>query len=380
MRILLIANTLPPTDVSGVGEQVLQLAAGLRHHGHQVDVLGRGAQGARGPKLFFPITVLGALRRRLRECAYDVIQVHESDAGLAARWLRRRRGSADAPILVALQQVSYVEERRAVRPLTLGPGLVSRPGARERRFRFIKAPLQILLGRMTATAADRVLAPSRVTAREIERDYRVEGVEVLPNATTLADLPAEECSEVKGLAAYFLFVGRLRLRKGLEVLLAALAQSAAPNLPLVVAGDGEHRSRLERLTHRLGLEHRVHFLGRRSAAQVRGLLRRARALVVPSIYEGMPLVILEAMANGVAVVASAVSGIPEVVEEGRSGWLVPAEDPKALAAALRQAADPQESERRGARGRLIVSARMTADQVAAQWLREVEAVRERKRR
>lgn len=372
MRILLIANTLPPVDISGVGEQVVQLAAGLREHGHSVDILGRGAGGARGPKILFPLTVVSALRRRLRERTYDVVQVHESDAGLAARWLRKGRSLEPSPLLVALQQVSYAEERRAVRPLRLTAGLVSRPGAKERRFRWLKAPLQILLGRMSAAAADLVMAPSRRTATEIERDYRVQGVEVLPNATALAELPAEASPEVTGQAGFFLFVGRLRIRKGLEVLLAAMARPDAPRIPLVVAGDGEHRKRLESVAHRLGVTDRVHFLGRRSGAQIRGLLRGARALIVPSIYEGMPLVILEAMANGVAVVASAVSGIPEVVEEGRSGWLVAPGEPEALAAALRQAADQHEAERRGAEGKKIVGERFTSDRVAALWLRKIE--------
>ena len=60
MRVLLIANTLPPRDVSGVGEQVLQLAAGLREHGDEVEVLGRGPGGAAGPKVLFPLSAVPA--------------------------------------------------------------------------------------------------------------------------------------------------------------------------------------------------------------------------------------------------------------------------------------------------------------------------------
>ncbi len=194
---------------------------------------------------------------------------------------------------------------------------MARPGSVEIRFRWLKAPFQILLGLITARAADLVLAPSAATAAEIRRDYRVEDVGVIPNVTGgLAIAPA---GEIEGPPAYepgyLLFVGRLRIRKGVEVLLEALRElrGRVPGAVLKIAGDGEHRAALERKAAGLGLGSAVTFLGTRDGSQVRTLLAGAAALVVPSIYEGMPLVVLEAMERGVPVVASAVSGIPEVV-------------------------------------------------------------------
>jgi glycosyltransferase involved in cell wall biosynthesis len=369
VRILLVANTLPPDDLSGVGEQVLQLAAGLRARGHRVRILGRGPQGARGPKVLFPLTVLPAFARALRDERPDVVQVHESDGALAALWLRlvRPRGER-RPRLVALQQVSYLEERRAVRPLRHGARILGEPSATERRFRRFKAPLQIAFGRWTARAADLVLAPSAATAAELARDYGVTGARVLPNVTGGLDIAPAPMPGAETASGCLLFVGRLRIRKGVEVLLEALA--ADPELPeLLIAGDGEHRSALERRARELGLGGgRVRFLGRASAGQVRHLLSRARALVVPSTYEGMPLVILEAMASGVPVVASRVSGIPEVVVDGETGWLVPCEDPVALGAALAEAAgDPAEGARRGEAGRRRVEERFRPVHAAAIW-------------
>jgi glycosyltransferase involved in cell wall biosynthesis len=359
MRILLVANTLPPEDVSGVGEQVLQLAAGLTGRGHEVEVLGRGSGGAGGPKLLFPLTVVPAVRQAVRWLRPHVVQVHESDGALAALWLHRaRRRLAPRPLLAALLQVSYVEELRAVRPLTAPDGRVlGRPGAVERRFRRCKAPLQVLLGRLTARLADVVLCPSRATAAEVERDYGVRGTRVLPNVTGGLPRPGPAAAAAgdDAPAGCLLFVGRLRIRKGVEVLLEALAELARRGRgtpPLLIAGDGEHRGALERKTAELGLGERVRFLGRRGAADVQRLLRQARALVVPSIYEGMPLVVLEAMEAALPVVASRVSGIPEVVMDGETGWLVPPEDPEALAAALEELlADPEEARRRGEAGR-----------------------------
>jgi glycosyltransferase involved in cell wall biosynthesis len=375
MRVLLIANTLPPVDVSGVGEQVLQLAAGLAAAGHEVEVLGRrapGGRGARGPKLLFPVTVVPATFGALLRFRPEVVQVHESDGALAALLTVALRPALDPPpVLSALLQVSYAEERRAVRPLVSPSGeVLGRPGAVERRFRRFKAPLHAALGWLTARLADVVLAPSAATARELRRDYLagagVERVGVLPNVTGGLPVPVGSVEKTGAL----LFVGRLRIRKGVEVLLAALPAllRAFPEARLQVAGDGEHREALEETAARLDLGGPagiVSFLGRADAARVRGLLGGARALVVPSIYEGMPLVVLEAMAAGLPVVASRVSGIPEVVVDGETGWLVPPEDPAALAQALAQVyADPAEAARRGEAGRARV-ARLYRPEVAA---------------
>jgi len=379
MRVLLVANTLPPTDLSGVGEQVVQLAAGLAAAGCEVRVLGRGVRGARGPKLLFPLTVLAPLRRELASFRPDIVQVHESDGGLAAalvRWSRRgRRG----PLLVALQQVSYVEERRAVRPLRHAGRVLGRPGGVELRFRWLKTPVQILLGRLSARLADLVLAPSRATAAELARDYGARRLAVLPNVTGGLEISPQPVPRVAGGEGHLLFVGRLRIRKGLEVALEALATLREQGRParLLIAGDGEHRAPLERRAAALGLgSDRVGFLGRASAGQVRTLLAGAAALVVPSTYEGMPLVVLEAMAAGVPVVASRVSGIPEVVLDGETGWLVPPEDPAALASALAHVlGDAAERVRRGAAGRARCHAHFRPEHAARIWLETVESAR-----
>jgi glycosyltransferase involved in cell wall biosynthesis len=296
-------------------------------------------------------------------------------------------------------QVSYREERRAVRPLRWDGRLLGRPSAVETRFRRFKAPLQIALGWLTARAADRVMAPSAATAAEIRRDYQVRAVAVVPNATGgggAADVAGAGGAGATGAAGvngggaagvsggglgepapepgFLLVVGRLRIRKGVDVLLAAMPEllSRQPSARLVIAGDGEHRAALERHAAALGLGESVTFLGRAGAAQVRELLRGAAALVVPSIYEGMPLVVLEAMEAAVPVVASRVAGIPEVVEDGRTGWLVPPEDPSGLAGALAAVlSDPAAARRRGAAGRQRLDEHFRPVQAARCWRRAV---------
>ncbi|MXX75127.1 MAG: glycosyltransferase family 4 protein [Holophagales bacterium] len=383
MKVLLVANVLPPTDLSGAGEQVLQLAWGLREAGCDVEILGRDSCGRNVSKRAFPWSARRAVRRVVREWRPDVVQVHESDGGLVIRDLARL-DDASRPLLVALQQVSYVRERQAVRPLVdhdQDARVVARPVHGELLFRSLRTPLHIALGRLTARRSDVRLAPSRTTALEIEEDYGVEGVRVVPNVTgaplaartresaEVADRDEEALDE-----PYLLAVGRLRIRKGMEILLQALARARdrGHRLRLVVAGDGERRAALDALCQRLGLGASVHWAGRCSRSETARLRRRAAALIVPSTYEGMPLVVLEAMSDGVPVIASAVSGIPEVVVDGETGWLVPPERSAALAGALIEAmSDPEVARVRGEAGRQRLDQRFRPHHAVRHWFEAV---------
>ena len=371
MRVLLVANTLPPRDVSGVGEQVLQLATGLESAGDEVEILGRGPGGARGPKVLFPFMVVPAFLRALHRFKPQVVQVHESDGALVALLTRVLSPMLEStPRLVALLQVSYVEEMRAVRALRYDGRALGRPGRREWVFRLIKAPVQIALGYLTAWLSDVVLAPSRQTAKEIEEDYGVDSVLVLPNVTGGRGIEPAVAPEAQMAHGYLLFVGRLRIRKGVEVLLHAVAalREEGRAVRLVIAGDGEHRSSLEATSHRLELRDEVRFVGGCGAGTIRSLMKGATALIVPSIYEGMPLVILEAMENELPVVASAVSGIPEVVVSGENGWLVPPENVAALTDVLGEVLDtPDEARRRGEVGRRRLDGRFRPEHAAKIW-------------
>ncbi len=134
-------------------------------------------------------------------------------------------------------------------------------------------------------------------------------------------------------------VGRLCEQKGQAILLEAAARLHAEGLEfeLVLVGDGELRPMLEaRIAHH-GLGARVSITGWASGAQVREHLLGARVMVLPSFAEGLPVVLMEALALGRPVISTAVAGIPELVRDGENGWLVPAGDVDALTDALRSA-------------------------------------------
>lgn len=131
-------------------------------------------------------------------------------------------------------------------------------------------------------------------------------------------------------------VGRLCEQKGQLLLLQAahLLQRKGVDFELVLAGEGEFRPQIERAIDALGLAARVRITGWISSAQVREQLLAARALVLPSFAEGLPVVIMEAMALRRPVLSTYIAGIPELVGDGESGWLFPAGSVTELADAM----------------------------------------------
>jgi len=147
-------------------------------------------------------------------------------------------------------------------------------------------------------------------------------------------------------------VARLQPEKGVANFLKAAARvsPAYPVARFLVVGDGPLREELLCLADRLGLRERVRFLGHR--ADARELVGLLDVLVVPSLTEGTPLIVLEAMVAGVPVVASDVGGIPDQVRHDREGLLVPPDDTIALGdALLRLLRDPDRARRLGEAGR-----------------------------
>lgn len=141
-------------------------------------------------------------------------------------------------------------------------------------------------------------------------------------------------------APIFISVGRFNEQKGHLILLEAFARIAAdlPEARLVLAGDGELRPLIEARIAALGLGEKVRITGWISSDQVRDELLAARTLVQPSFQEGLPVVIMEAMALGRPVISTYVAGIPELVLPGENGWLVPAGEIETLASAMAEAA------------------------------------------
>jgi glycosyltransferase involved in cell wall biosynthesis len=202
---------------------------------------------------------------------------------------------------------------------------------------------------------DQHVAVSRFVASRLRERFHVSDakISVIPNAVDAsaparpdAGLRAEIVGDVE--MPLVLTIARLDAQKGLTHLLGAAA--LIPDVVFAVAGEGPDREMLEREAAALGLGGRVRFLGHRR--DVPALLAIADLFVLPSLYEGLPLSVLEAMAAGVPVVATAVGGTDEVVRDGDTGTLVAPGDARALAAGIRSVLSHPERA-----GRLVASAR-----------------------
>ena len=232
---------------------------------------------------------------------------------------------------------------------------------------------------LTARLSNVLVAPSVEVADAYAAAWRVprSRFRVIPNAAAAVDRDGFDRAAVRAELApdgrpVVISVARLQPEKGIDELLeaAALVNGAR----IVVAGDGPERERLEGEIAARGLGDRLALLGHRS--DVARLLAGADAFVLPSRHEGLPISLLEAMSAGLPCVATAVGGIPGLVEDGVSGLLVPPRDPAALAAALGRVVEDRDlAAALGAEGRRVVEQRHSPRAVADAYAAVYEELR-----
>jgi glycosyltransferase involved in cell wall biosynthesis len=359
LHVMLVTDSLEP---SGVGQHMLMLAAGLRNDARVTLVfpdtarqLAEQAARAGHAAVVVPAPVLSQgkpeLRRLLDELAPDIVHVHAGinyeGHGIAAAACQP---GGKRPALVRTEHLPYVI------------GELNGPGIDVAYAHGIEL-------------VDRVICVSHA-ARCTYRAAGIRGAifEVVHNGVQ----PNRACRSAAQVRAelglrdspLILTVARFTEQKSHETLLTAMpgVLSACPQARLALVGTGRLQRDLADLARQLGLGDSIRFLGRRD--DVADLLAAAQVFCLPSIFEGHPLVVLEAMAAGVPVVATRSIGMTETVRNGATGLLVPRKNPAMLAAALvRLVSDPLLSSALGAAGRAEVSARFSCEAMARQTLR-----------
>ncbi len=194
--------------------------------------------------------------------------------------------------------------------------------------------------RRTLQRADYVVSNSRANLEVLhEQGLRLPPTDVIRNIVVVDNnLPRRPSADVPRIVT----VGSLIQLKAIDVLLraAALLTAEGKTFELVLAGSGRERANLESLAGELAIGDRVTFLG--DVEDVSALLATAQIFAHPSRSEGLSNAILEAMAEGLPVVACPVGATPEIIEDGKNGLLVPVGEPRPLAAALARLLDDRE--------------------------------------
>ncbi|MFH1841972.1 MAG: glycosyltransferase [bacterium] len=297
-----------------------------------------------------------ALLTQLRQDAVRIVQTHLPAAnylGLALAWRRR------AMVVATVHNTQEFRYGDAVQPM--------RAELRRRAYRQIVRRCPVVVAVATAVK-ESLIADLELTATDAER------IQVIPNGVEIpAPLPLAEILAVRqryGIEAneqLVLAAGRMTEQKNFAALVAALTPllRSRGQCRLLLAGDGPLRAELTEQVRASGLCHQVLLPG--NVTDLSALLQAADLFVLPSRWEGLPLVLLEAMAAGLAVVASRIESVQNVITDGEDGILVPPGDETKLAAAVEQLLDdPDRRAGVAVAGRDTVASHYTFERVALQ--------------
>jgi glycosyltransferase involved in cell wall biosynthesis len=376
MKVLFLTHSFPRTPGDAPGSFVLRLAAALRNEGVETSVV---APAARGLEHHDRIDGIPVERFRYAPRRYETLAYAGNMATqVQSSW------SAKVTMLgfLGAEFRSAVQARRSFEPDLVHAhwwfpnGLVGTWLAR-----MANKPLVTTLHGTDVRLA-RTVAFSRPAFRHVMHNSTVVTAVsrwLSGEAQQVVSAPAPVVAPMPVAAELFspggprdrdrlLFVGRLNRQKGIELLLHALSRIPNQAMHLDVVGDGEDRDKLEQLALALGVGERVRWHGALPQGKLAEFYRRAAALVVPSVGEGLGLVAVEAQLCETPVVAFDSGGIPDVVQHDRTGVLVGNIDAAALAAALVSLVERDDrGAALGAAGRLHALATFAPESVARRY-------------
>jgi glycosyltransferase involved in cell wall biosynthesis len=333
VRICMVTSVpLPPCE--GLGYHVWYLSKYLAGEGHQVQIVTRAQHGKAGREVVGGVTIWRA----------PFCPVYPFHVALHRPFAQRLVRRLEKEIDVLHLHTPLPPPLRSLCPqlLTVHTSLRGEAGAipvcdlRSALVR-LQIPFSLAIERRLLARVNQVAAVSRSVALEL-RSYGswAGAVAVVGNG-----VDTDQFAPVVGQPGcprqrYVLAAGRLDVRKGLPDLIEAMAEVRRrhPDVQLYVAGAGPLAAQMRARGDALGLDGALHLLGHVDQRQLVDLYRGAAAFAHAAHYEGLPTVLLEAMACGRPVVSTAVSGALDMIEDGRNGLLVPSRDARAMANAL----------------------------------------------
>jgi glycosyltransferase involved in cell wall biosynthesis len=372
MRLLLISHEYPPIGAGGA-TAVQALARELKRAGHDVEVLTSAWATRRGESDEEGVRVhhISALRR-----SPDRSNILEMASFLVLGLVRIpsfvRQIRPDGMIAffsIPAGPLALLAWRCCEVPYVVALRGGDVPG-NEPRLRVWHAMLRPLRRAILRNSA--AVTANSTGLKEISERTDAVGVKVIPNGVDAERFAPSVDGPVANDAIRLLFVGRLQEQKNIAFLLQQFAALPAGQFELRIVGDGPLKPALQNLTRDLGLTKSVNFVGWMDRDSLPHVYRAADCLVNPSLYEGMPNSVLEAMACGLPVIASRVSGNSEAVLEGVTGVLFDLHEPAQLRDAIMRMSDSQIRRSMGEAGRRRVLECFNWPAVAAQYVRLFE--------
>jgi glycosyltransferase involved in cell wall biosynthesis len=318
MKIAIIVNLFPPKWLAGTEIATYNLAEHLAKRGHEIHVITSHDEGLTNfdkingfyiHRITFPrLRVFGVHLFRLkiflkiRKINPDIVQAQDLFMGVPACLSRK---------ILKIPCVIW------------GRGSdVNLPGRFDR-----------ITNKLILQNADAILALTEDMRMKLKKIYDTE-IYVIPNGINLEEYNGVTINlkrETDG--KNILFVGSLYPVKGVQYLIMAmkLVHDKMPDARLILVGDGKEREPLAALSIQLGIQKYVQFVGKVPHAKVQTFMQQADVFILPSLSEGLPNVILEAMACGLPIVASRIGGIPDIIINETNGYLVEVKDTDAIA-------------------------------------------------
>jgi glycosyltransferase involved in cell wall biosynthesis len=382
-RVCFISFEYPPEVLGGLGVYADLLIKGFNERGIDVLTITRGDRDEYGEKIiriltpnilywrrfFFISKAINVFRHLNKLWKFDLVHLN------GAYPIMRSLG---LPTVCTFHSTNFVQ-------LISGfQSFGSIKTLEDMSFLLLKNPAGILADILSARLSDRIICPSPSIAQELQSYcfVREEKIRVIPNGIelkTLNDIKTVDTSllENNGIEKdkYVLFVGRLALVKGVDSLIDAfrLFHEEYADVKLVIVGDGPSMPYLKSIS--LDLDG-VLFLGRITSPKVKRLLyENCFVVVVPSIHDTLPTVVLEAMMNRKPVIATNVGGNPFMVRNGENGFLVPPKDSRRLSQSIKALyQNPDLRKRMGARGRKTVKIKFSSENMITKTLRVYETL------
>ncbi|HEX6066959.1 MAG TPA: glycosyltransferase family 4 protein [Longimicrobiales bacterium] len=368
-RVLLINYEYPPLG-GGAGTATRGIARGLTHAGHEVVVFTSAFEGlpAREQQDGFTVVRVPVRRRRVDranpiEMLSFLFSASMRIGKLANEW---RPDVSIAFFTIPSGPVAWLLRRLRRVPFIVSlrggdvPGFAWAPEAR--RYHRLTAPALRWIWRR----ADAVVANSNGLRDLAMRSTPDLPIAVIPNGV---ELPAGKFEQPASAVPRLLTMGRLTQQKGIDVLFRAMTRLRDLDFALDIAGDGPDRTLLEEMARELGIADRVHFLGWVPRDRIPATFSNASIFVLASRIEGMPNVVLEAMAYARPVVCTRVFGADELLQDGVTGIAIDIEDEVQLADALRKLiTDRAARARMGAAGRARVEELFTWNRSAQMYM------------